>query len=117
MIVAGFLAVTRGYGEDREIFEHFPADFRWVWARLTLGELARSALHRVLVLERIVMRQPPARRRRQARPSGGAAMGHLAPEVSSAPPVHWERGERFPPLILAGPRPRRACLPGKGTSD
>jgi hypothetical protein len=36
----GVLAVTRGYGEDREIFEHFPADVRWVWARLTLGELA-----------------------------------------------------------------------------
>ena len=25
------LAMTRGYGQDREIFEHFPADVRWVW--------------------------------------------------------------------------------------
>lgn len=34
-------AATRGYGEDREIFEHFPAAVRWVWARLTAAELAQ----------------------------------------------------------------------------
>jgi hypothetical protein len=35
------LAATRGYGEDREIFEHFPATVPWVWARLTAAELAQ----------------------------------------------------------------------------
>jgi hypothetical protein len=33
------LAATRGYGEDRELFEHFPAEVRWVRARLTGAEL------------------------------------------------------------------------------
>ena len=35
------LAATRGYGEDRELFEHFPAQVRWEWIRLTARELAR----------------------------------------------------------------------------
>jgi hypothetical protein len=35
------LAATRGYGEDREIFEHFPVTVRWVWAWLTAAELAQ----------------------------------------------------------------------------
>jgi hypothetical protein len=36
----GLLAVTRGYGEDRELFEHFPSRVRWIRARLTGPELA-----------------------------------------------------------------------------
>ena len=35
------LAATRGYGEDRGIFEHFPATVRWGWAWLTAAELAQ----------------------------------------------------------------------------
>ena len=35
------LAVTRGYGEDRGIFEHFPAAVRWVRARLSAAGLAQ----------------------------------------------------------------------------
>lgn len=35
------LAATRGYGEDRGIFEHFPATVRWEWAWLTAAELAQ----------------------------------------------------------------------------
>ena len=35
------LARFRGYGEDREIFEGFPADVRWVWANMTVSELEK----------------------------------------------------------------------------
>ena len=35
------LAATRGYGEDRELFEYFADDVGWVWARLTPADLAR----------------------------------------------------------------------------
>lgn len=35
------LAATRGYGEDRELFEFFPACVRWVRALLAPDELAR----------------------------------------------------------------------------
>ena len=30
------LAATRGYGEDRELFEYFPAGVEWVWARIAV---------------------------------------------------------------------------------
>jgi hypothetical protein len=49
------LAATRGYGEDRELFEFFPAGVQWVRARLAPDELACS-LHRILVLERNLRR-------------------------------------------------------------
>src|SRR5881392_4084894 len=35
------LAAARAYGQDRELFRHFPSRVRWVWARLTPRELAR----------------------------------------------------------------------------
>ena len=35
------LASTRGYGENRELFEHFPAGVGWLWVRLSPEELER----------------------------------------------------------------------------
>ncbi|HOJ80035.1 MAG TPA: hypothetical protein PK767_01600 [Clostridiales bacterium] len=35
------LARFRGYGEDREIFEGFPEDVRWIWAYVTASELEK----------------------------------------------------------------------------
>ena len=35
------LATTRGYGENRDVFEDFPNEVRWIRAVLTAGELAR----------------------------------------------------------------------------
>jgi hypothetical protein len=35
------LAKTRGYGENRDVFENFPARVRWVRAMLAPSELAR----------------------------------------------------------------------------
>jgi hypothetical protein len=35
------LAATRGYGENRDVFENFPARVRWVRGTLEPGELAR----------------------------------------------------------------------------
>lgn len=34
------LGATRGFGQNREMFEHFPDHVRWVWARLNREELA-----------------------------------------------------------------------------
>src|SRR6202012_5701933 len=34
------LATTRGYGENRDVFENFPADVRWVRVLLAPSELA-----------------------------------------------------------------------------
>jgi hypothetical protein len=35
------VAATRGYGEDRELFEHFPTAVKWVRAQLAATELTR----------------------------------------------------------------------------
>ncbi len=65
------LAATRGYGEDRELFEHFPSRVRWVWARLAAHPgrpTSRPA--------RVPRRAPPADRLRPGRiPGRGRLLG------------------------------------------
>jgi hypothetical protein len=37
------LAATRGYGEDRDVFEDFPPGVRWEWVELTAEEPAATS--------------------------------------------------------------------------
>jgi hypothetical protein len=106
------LAVTRGYGEDRDVFERFPARVRWVRAVLTPAELAR-----VRYIEYSYWNEL----------SGGTRLAsHAAQQIRQGVTVFgvpngrfWsakravERGELFLPLILAGRRrDRLICLEG-----
>lgn len=95
------LADARGYGEDRDLFEHFPAGVGWVWARLTPAELAQ-----VRYIEYSYWKEL----------SGGSRLPVDAASLIRAGTRPWgisnERftraaeallqGKRFPPLILAG---------------
>jgi hypothetical protein len=95
------LAATRGYGEDRELFEHFPVEVKWLWARMAPTELAR-----VRYIEYSYWNEL----------TGGSRLGADAARQIRAGVRPWgvsnERfeqaarallnGERFPPLILAG---------------
>lgn len=106
------LAATRGYGEDRELFEHFPAQVRWEWIRLTARELARVRYVEYSYWNEL---------------SGGSGLAADAAHRISMGVRPWgisnERfhtaaralrsGERFPPLILAGAhRDDLVCLEG-----
>lgn len=106
------LAMTRGYGEDRELFEHFPASVQWVWARLTPDELARVRYVEYSYWNEI---------------SGGSRLAADAAQRIRAGERPWgvsnerffraaqalQRGEKFDPLILAGPREDDlVCLEG-----
>ena len=106
------LAATRGYGEDRELFDHFPAQVRWQWIELTPPELAR-----VRYIEYSYWNEL----------SGGSRLAVDAAQRISAGVRPWgisnERfqtaaralrsGQRFAPLILAGPhRDDLVCLEG-----
>jgi hypothetical protein len=100
---AALLASTRGYGQDRELFEHFPIGVRWVWMRLTRAELARVRYIEYSYWNEI---------------SGGSRLAADAAVRINAGVEPWgvsnERfrdaarallgGERFAPLILVGPR-------------
>jgi hypothetical protein len=106
------LATTRGYGEDRDVFENFPARVRWIRARLTPGELARvryieySYWNELSGGSRLAV--DAARQIRQGVTVFGVSNRRF---VRAARAV--ERGEPFPPLILAGRRrDRLICLEG-----
>jgi len=98
------LAATRGYGENRELFdEDFPSDVRWVWAELSPGEMARVRYIEYSYWTELSggSRLPTdAARRIQAggRAFGVSNQGFLRAARAVA------RGEQFPPLIVAGPR-------------
>lgn len=95
------LASMRGYGEDRELFEHFPTDVRWERARLTVTELARVRYVEYSYWNEL---------------SGGSRLPTDAAQRIEADVRPWGvsnerfrraadallRGERFPPLILTG---------------
>jgi hypothetical protein len=106
------LAVTRGCGENRDVFEDFPGQVRWTRAVLTPDELAR-----VRYIEYSYWNEL----------SGGSRLASNAAErirtgvrvfgvsndrfIAAARAVR--RGDRFSPLILAGPRPETlVCLEG-----
>jgi hypothetical protein len=94
--------VTRGYGEDREIFEHFPATVRWVRAWLTPAELAQ-----VRYVEYSYWNEISGGSRLAADAARNIRAGVRPYGVSNQRFIRAARallrGERFPPLILAGP--------------
>ena len=106
------LAVTRGYGEDRELFAHFPADVRWEWIELTAPELAR-----VRYIEYSYWNELSGGSRRPAdaaqRINVGVRPWGVSNERFQTAARALRSGERFPPLILAGRhRDDLVCLEG-----
>ncbi|HWA65762.1 MAG TPA: hypothetical protein VG899_05260 [Mycobacteriales bacterium] len=106
------LAATRGYGEDRELFEHFPATVRWVWARLSPAELAT-----VRYIEYSYWNELSGGSRLPAdaapRILAGVQPWGVSNERFSRAALELARGGEFPPLILAGPsRTQLVCLEG-----
>ena len=106
------LAATRGYGENREIFEHFPATVRWVRARLTAAELAQ-----VRYIEYSYWNEISGGSRLAADAAKNVRAGVRPYGVSNQRFIRAARallgGERFPPLILAGARgDDLVCLEG-----
>jgi hypothetical protein len=97
------LAATRGYGEDRDVFENFPARVRWVRATLTPGELARVRYIEYSYWNELSggsrLATDAAQQIRQGITVFGVSNQRF---VRAARAV--ERGEPFPPLILAGRR-------------
>lgn len=106
------LATTRGYGEDRELFEHFPAGVCWAWGLVAAAELARVRYVEYSYWNEL---------------SGGSRLPVHAARSINAGVQPWgvsnERfrqtarallgGERFPALILAGPHDDDlVCLEG-----
>ena len=106
------LAATRGYGEDRGIFEHFPATVRWEWARLTAAELAQ-----VRYIEYSYWNEISGGSRLAADAAKNIRAGVRPYGVSNQRFIRAARGllrgDRFPPLILAGPGfDELVCLEG-----
>ncbi len=106
------LAATRGYGEDRELFEHFPAQVSWEWIELTPSELAQ-----VRYVEYSYWNELSLGTRLPADAARGIQAG-VQPWGVSNERFHTaaqalRSGERFPPLILAGRhRDDLVCLEG-----
>lgn len=106
------LTATRGYGDNRDVFEDFPARARWIRAVLTPGELARVRYIDYSYWNEL---------------SGGSRLpGDAAERIRTGVRVFdvsnrrflmaagaVRRGERFSPLILAGRRrDTLVCLEG-----
>jgi hypothetical protein len=106
------LATTRGYGEDRDVFEDFPRGVRWEWALLDPAELAA-----VRYIEYSYWNELSGGSRL---PGDAAARIRAGVEAFDVPNGRFElaaaalaAGERFPPLILAGEGPGKlVCLEG-----
>lgn len=106
------LATTRGYGEDRKLFEHFPAAINWVWAQMAPADLVR-----VRYIEYSYWNELSGGSRLAADAVGRINAGVRPWGVSNE---RFRRaahallsGERFPPLILAGPsEDDLVCLEG-----
>ena len=108
----GLLTATRGYGENRDVFEDFPGEVHWVRAVLTPAELAR-----VRYIEYSYWNELSNGTRRPGdaaeRIRAGVRVFGVANDRFLAAERAVRRGERFPPLILAGPRPDAlVCLEG-----
>ncbi|MRH87907.1 hypothetical protein GFY24_10690 [Nocardia sp. SYP-A9097] len=106
------LAATRGYGENRDLFEGFPADVAWTWAEITAAEIAtvRYVDYSYWVELSGGSRLPTDAARR-------IRAGKHAFDVPNEPFVTTARAiaasGRFPPLILVGVRhDELVCLEG-----
>lgn len=104
--------MTRGYGQDHELFRFFPDHVRWVRAILTPSELARVRYIEYSYWNEISGgSRLPADAALRIR-SGVEAFG-VSNERSFTAASAVSRGEAFPPLILAGERPDAlVCLEG-----
>jgi hypothetical protein len=106
------LAATRGYGENRDVFENFPARVRWVRMMLAPGELARVRYIEYSYWNELsggsrLASDAAQQIRREIKVFGVSNRRFLR----AARAV--ERGELSPPLILAGRRrDRLICLEG-----
>ena len=106
------LAATRGYGENWDVFENFPARVRWIRAMLAPGELARvryvdySYWNELSGGSRLA--SDAAQQVRRGIKVFGVSNRRFLRAARAV-----ERGELFPPLILAGRRrDRLICLEG-----
>ena len=106
------LRATRGYGDGRDVFEDFPAGVRWIRAVLTPDELALVRYIEYSYWNELSggSRLPgDAARRIRAGVRVFGVSNHRF--IAAARAVR--RGERFPPLILAGRRRATlVCLEG-----
>jgi hypothetical protein len=106
------LGATRGYGENRDVFEDFPARVRWIRAVLTPDELAEVRYIEYSYWNELSggSRLPgDAAKRIQA---GVRVFGVSNRRFVTAARV-VRQGGRFPPLILAGRRrDSLVCLEG-----
>ncbi|MGH2882250.1 MAG: hypothetical protein ACRDPA_06035 [Solirubrobacteraceae bacterium] len=95
------LAATRGYGEARELFEHFADDVGWVWARLTAAELGKVRYIEYSYWNELSggsrLPRDAARRIHAGVRPWGVSNGRFLQAARAL-----QRGERFPALILAG---------------
>ncbi|WP_344583145.1 hypothetical protein [Streptomyces lunalinharesii] len=106
------LAATRGYGENRDLFENFPPHVTWTWARLSAHEAAGV---RYLDYSYWVELSGGSRRPHDA--AVRITAGLRACDVPNDPFVDAAHaflgGERFPPLIHVGEsRDDLVCLEG-----
>ncbi|WP_411122480.1 hypothetical protein [Streptomyces sp. x-19] len=106
------LAATRGYGENRDLFENFPPHVTWTRALLTAREAAGV---RYLASSYWVELSGGSRRPHDA--AARITAGLRAYDVPNEPFVEaaraLDRGERFPPFILVGERQDDlVCLEG-----
>jgi hypothetical protein len=106
------LAATRGFGENRDVFEDFPPGVRWEWAMLTGEDLAAvryieySYWNELSGGSRLAS---DAARRIEA----GATVFDVPNDRFEEAAAALSRGETFPPLILAGESPHDlVCLEG-----
>ncbi|MEV0415871.1 hypothetical protein AB0I68_35190 [Streptomyces sp. NPDC050448] len=106
------LAATRGYGENRDLFENFPTHVTWIRALLSVNEAAG-----VRYLDYSYWVELSGGSRRPTDAAARIKAGLRAFDVPNEPFVDAAhaliRGERFPPLILVGERQDNlVCLEG-----
>ncbi|MFB0627689.1 hypothetical protein [Streptomyces sp. AB3(2024)] len=106
------LAVTRGYGENRDLFENFPTHVTWTRALLSADEAAG-----VRYIDYSFWVELSGGSRRPADAAVRIKAGLRAFDVPNEPFVDAARalimGERFPPLILVGEsQDNLVCLEG-----
>ncbi|MFE2972470.1 hypothetical protein ACFXKC_54830 [Streptomyces sp. NPDC059340] len=106
------LAATRGYGENRELFENFPSQVTWTRALLSADEAAS-----VRYLDYSYWVELSGGSRRPIDAAARIMAGLQAFGVPNEPFIDAAhaliKGERFPPLILVGERQDNlVCLEG-----
>ncbi|WP_256256955.1 hypothetical protein [Streptomyces sp. MUSC 14] len=106
------LAATRGYGENRDLFENFPTHVTWTRALLSADEAAR-----VRYVDYSYWVELSGGSRRPTDAAARVKAGRRAFDVPNEPFLDAARaligGERFPALILVGERQDElVCLEG-----